>query len=550
MSGQAEIAAEHRLTCWDHVRGRWYYSWSECLRAIRGYSIDLYGMLAAKGDAAQDFWIAREVLRINSEQYKPLQGHPLLLPMRTPEHALLFAHVSLHDSMNVAYTPNAQYGRNDRQVVTTLGRFLTRFYAPYYSEAEIRDLTTIWRDYWGTDDIKWARTADEIHDVYMRSATESCMSHSAEHYPTGGTHPVRAYAGPDTCLAYLEREGRVVSRTVVYEPRKYWVRIFGDDLLRVKLEALGYQNGSLEGAKVLRIPFRNGFIAPYIDGSAQAVCEIFGDDKHLLVCCEGGPGAMTTQSTGFAVPADADEDDDSVTCGECDAGGLDPNDVHYSDWLGHNVCDDCYERYYVVGLVQPQGQRQPYEDTLRQGDCTYYNGLAEYVFDQHASRILEARNHFVLSSEYYEDPTTAHSDEVCTDAHGEVILMDDAFDTPQGETRHRDEVIKFKSGHGVLWIHESDDLSDFFIEAETGALVYEDDVSDADSPTFIRVRQWLFWMLCFMPKLEVLAIIKGKWDRDDRRQLIVRALESVIEEHPELKAGPVQANIFLEREAA
>jgi len=66
-----------------------------------------------------NFWIAREAARVQSNQYTPikLEGDD---PLR-------FLHVSVDDLNKVAYTKDAESGRADIQTRTTMTAYCTKF---------------------------------------------------------------------------------------------------------------------------------------------------------------------------------------------------------------------------------------------------------------------------------------------------------------------------------------------------------------------------------------------------------------------------------------
>lgn len=543
MSGLVEILAEDRITSVDQFPSKLNASYTDYLRYMGDYEPELFKYVRERSTADLDFWIAREFFRIKAYQksgYRPIDK-VVPLPKVDLDHRLLFPHGAIRDALKIAFTPTAEYGRSDRQVVTTLGKFLTKYYADRFSAAEIRDFTTAWRDYHGTDDVMWARTSDEIERVYLNSAVTSCMSHKVEEgcYRTGGIMPVRAYGGGETPVAYLWREGRAVSRTLINEPKKHWLRIFGDDLLRVKLEKLGYTQGSLEGAKILKIPYGGGWVVPYIDGDAQCVREIPNDDKHLMVDC----GGYCTSANGFV--AEGGEESDMRQCMDCED-EYEDNDMNYSHFHDDYVCRNCIDNNgWTHALSRVEGGVD--HDWVRDGVSTYWTGVDEYVTDDHRSFVFRRYEWVALSEEHYsDDNVAAPRSEAVETCNGHMIYDCDAATCANGDVHHSDDVVKI----GDVGIYDEDDLSEFYISTVSGAaeIIHEDEVdNDENSVDCIRVHAWLFWMLCFMTKEQVIAVIEARFANNySAIELFKDALNAQLSENTMLKEGPPQHNLFLE----
>lgn len=120
------------------------------------------------------------------------------------------------------------------------------------------------------DDVKFARTPDEIELVY-RNGPQSCMSHDTGRYSTRGFHPVRVYGAGDLAVAYLPKRrdpNSYSQRALCWPEKKIYSRIYGTGPLEGFLKSLGFTSGTFHGAKLLKIPVdgvNNHFVLPYVD---------------------------------------------------------------------------------------------------------------------------------------------------------------------------------------------------------------------------------------------------------------------------------------------
>jgi hypothetical protein len=294
-----------------------------CAMAARG-DLDANGYTCQKLQPrriADDAWKARELGRFADGTYTALPWADL--PALTDH----FAHVSTIDGAKIAYTHDAAKGAGDLQTRVKPGRYLAAFYADVYDAPTIARMAAEFDNQFGENlTLSFAVTADDIEDVYVRGPS-SCMSNSSDSYQSD-EHPVRVYAGFDLQLAYLERDGRVTARALVWPKQKCNSRIYGDETrLRDLLDGAGYSDGDLSGARIARIEHgRGGFVMPYIDG--EKACEDMG--SHLLI----GSGSIGCGNTNGLSGA-------AFTCCSCGE-GVDEDDCR-SDGNGNRYCEECYD---------------------------------------------------------------------------------------------------------------------------------------------------------------------------------------------------------------
>lgn len=300
-----------------------------CTRINAVYTSPYYEIKLQPRRVADDgSWQERERGRLASGEYTATPWAALPWFAR-PETALHFAHVSTVDGAKIAYTEDAVKGQADRQTRIKPGKYLARFYADVLSTEDIARLSAEFSKTYEDNVLMFATTADDWERVYT-DGPSSCMSKPASSYDSP-CHPVRVYAGPDLQLAYLERNGDVTARAIVWPEHKVYSRIYGDQVrLGDMLQDAGFSEGSLQGARIVRKPFQDGFVLPYVDYIDGAT----DDGKHLIL--DGGDIACD-QTNGLS-------GDTGRSCSCCNQ--FVSEDDGRSDNNGEFYCDDCYSDNY------------------------------------------------------------------------------------------------------------------------------------------------------------------------------------------------------------
>lgn len=231
------------------------------------------------------WWLLREYLRIEQNVY-PEQTELLKASNRTiPQ---LAVHISKEDPTLVAYTPDRASGEADRQVRTSLGKFLVKYY-PHLEDNTIRklqeehlaELDSTFEELFGED----------ITKAYRELGTRgACMSYDETKYTHG--NPTQAYDAPGISMAVLrDKDGVITARCMLYkhtETDKRWIRCYLDQKLAKKLERSGYKKGTWIGAKFKTIKVEecqgaDRYIMPYLDGNGTA-----GNSSHSMVALLDG----------------------------------------------------------------------------------------------------------------------------------------------------------------------------------------------------------------------------------------------------------------------
>lgn len=342
------------------------------------------------------------------QQTRLMTGNLERLPWKLKDIDGHYAHVSKSDPAMIAFTPSPEYGERDRVTTVKPGRYLTKFYNDLHPD-EVRRLQATM----GTLELKFAVTADEIEDVYVRGP-ESCMAHPASHFESS-EHPVRVYGNSDLQLAYIENAvGKPSARALVWPERKVYGRVYGDgDRLRSRLEAQGYSEGSLRGAKIRRIEDEERdrvLVMPYIDG-----CQNFGFvDKEWLTIggklpagstdglidleeyateCAGCNELFANDSTTYVVDSDESYchdclDDHTSCCDRCAERFVGDGVEVYVRTTAQRWCERCSDRHVVIcdgsGVTFSRGTGH----TLRNG-----NRWCEAYFTEHGIRCIDGHNY-------------------------------------------------------------------------------------------------------------------------------------------------------------
>lgn len=288
---------------------------------------------------AKTSWHDRERARFADGSYLPVawsdngqwqtyHQHPGYVSAQVMTH---FAHCSTKHPDKIAYTESHAKGVEDKQNLMKPGKYLQAHFGGIFNMQDIRRMATQHIvKYLPPPELHFADSADEIEKVYL-NGPESCMSHNLGDY-NSDEHPVRAYAAGDLAVAYLgslDEDDSINARAIVWPEKKRYCRIYGyDELMKTRLEALGYRYDSLEGAKMARIPQGNGgFLMPYLD----SIGRLKDCKTHLIITRDGNiDGCPTNGLTG----------DNMFTCESC--GDDNPEDDANFDHNGYRYCESCW----------------------------------------------------------------------------------------------------------------------------------------------------------------------------------------------------------------
>lgn len=285
----------------------------------------------------QNFWKWREEYRFITNAYKqPLWTTKLTLTKETTNH---FAHVSRRDPLFIAFTPNDKYGQNDRHNQIKPGKYLAQFYSHILNDKQIQDYANQHQINFGPPQLIMANTPDEIEEVY-RKGPGSCMGGKDKEsaFDHLGAHPTRVYSGPDTCVAYSIKSGKIIARTVINKIKNQYTRIYGEPGLIVPLlKKEGYTEGTLTGCRLPTLAVKNypnHILMPYIDYVKRLDYDPKEPGKFVIISSSGPLSGETTNGLiPFTPPC---------TCHECKK-----NTVSYETINGNKICGNCLSKNYV-----------------------------------------------------------------------------------------------------------------------------------------------------------------------------------------------------------
>lgn len=311
------------------------------------------------------------------KSHRPIDWHRLLL-----EHP----HRAKTDPSRLAYTRDEQSGEADRQVVTSIGKYLTRHFD--VPDHVIRDAVALCGV--GTEQIKILSTTAEFVDAVQRGP-HSCMCWSARDFilckDGEARHPYAVYdpAYGWRMAVRIDADGDIVGRALLNEDTdagvKYWVRSYkkhngggysyADEVLEAWLKEQGYKHWSSwhDGAQLAYYETRNDFLAPYIDG----------DERNVRLTHRG---ELFIDSDGDYLCNNTDGTSDGAnrcTCPDCGE-RVDENDMRGTGRYGdHYVCESCLDNDYIYVTGRRGEEYYVFNDNAIEVDGNWYD--SDYLDD-------------------------------------------------------------------------------------------------------------------------------------------------------------------------
>jgi hypothetical protein len=323
------------------------------------------------------------VQRLLGDDHRPRNWHQLLLE---------WPHVAQSDRARLAYTRDERAGEENRQTLTSVGKYLNRHFD--LPDHVIRDAVAQYIG--GTDTYKILRTVDEmVHAV--NNGPHSCMCWSQRDFLRCSDgeyrHPYAAY-DPEYgwhMAVRVSPSGEIVGRALLntYYGENYWVRSFGkqegssysytDEKLEVWLKDQGYvrHHSWHDSAQLAHIPTRYGFLAPYLDGDTRNATLTYKDE--LYIDEDGDYELRNTDGTA--------EQQGRFTCPDCGA-RCDEEDIQCVGYNGdHTVCSDCCSNDYTYVHGRRGGEYYVPNDDAVEVDGDWYD--CNYLED---NNIVELAN--------------------------------------------------------------------------------------------------------------------------------------------------------------
>ena len=326
-------------------------------------------------------WYHREYYRYPFHQViydalrhaRPADWHLLVL-----EHP----HMSVTDRTKIAYTRDNRSGEADRQVTTTIGKYLARHF-PTLKDNVIRDLSALYI----TTGIKIVHTTAEMI-YHLNRGPRSCMQSSSFDL---SENPYNVYAPKyGWAMVVREEDGDTVGRALVMirDDVKYFVRSYlkpkqsdgyshSDNTMEAWLQSNGFaKHDSWEGEKLKAIEHSDsGYVAPYLDGCIKRA-DLHG---NYFIIEQGGEYCMD-DTCGHTIQ------EELATCADCNDDFPDDDGYWVGAWEDHHVCPNCVDDY-TIAYSRGGSERQISND-----EVVWINGDAydeNYLED---NEIVELRN--------------------------------------------------------------------------------------------------------------------------------------------------------------
>ena len=364
-------------------------------------------------------------------------------------------HVSLRSPLQIAHYPTLRHLRDEREVITKLGKYLTTFKdfigiddSVIKSIVEKYNAVIASRTGWVVNFIE-STDPEGFVRVYRNAKVNSCMH---------GMEAVRVYAHNKSVLRLahtLNKDGEIIARCIVREDSKQYVRVYPDPngstegkYLLEYLKANGYTHGNLEGCLLKAIPHEDEeeiYVAPYIDagidgngsaGSAQSGELVTIDGKEYIEINVHGDLCLT-MTNGYT---DDVADEDHEECEDC--GNLEHTDDMFYTFHEQRICQSCIDSNYYYAWI-------------RRGEQDYVHG--DYVVE--------------VGDDYYHENHLSDHDIYECEASGDYYHIDDLVSTRFGMI-HIDyaQSLDHEDDEGYTYVHE-----DHAHELSDGTWCYEED---------------------------------------------------------------------------
>lgn len=264
-----------------------------------------------------------------------------------------YPHISLDQPGMIAYTPDDQYGVDDRQIRTRVGRYLEQFFETWMYPGDPAAIKTDWIDTVKahTSALQIARTADDVERVY-KNGPNSCMADSK-------AFAARVYGdSPDLAVAYLGDLDDARARCVVWPERKYYATVYGDSTLGNILRRDGYTTGDFSGARLRAVSSNGSYLMPYLDIGDT----VDRDGPYFIVRDDGDGEYSAKNTTGFLT------DRERYFCGRdgCD-NEIGEDEVYCESCTDErSTCDRCSSDIWTES-----------DDYTTAGDQTYCDSCAD-----------------------------------------------------------------------------------------------------------------------------------------------------------------------------
>lgn len=425
----------------------------------------LYHKRAWHTELQRRFCLHPIVHKLLSDHARPIDWHRVVLE---------WPHEAESDPSRLAYTRDEQGGKQDRQVVTSINKYLRE----RWTHADLPD--HVLREMVDAYNAKQSNTCEFVPDTtkdfikVVQTGPRSCMRWDAydedEEDVRDKEHPYRCYDPQYGWRMAVRRNGRnqFVGRALVLETDKHkcFVRTFkadgddpnstgyshSDETLQAWLKDQGYEHlhSWPAGTKLYTEEARHGdYLAPYVDGERYHADLVRTADGETHWRISGDGEYELRETNGVA------GESEMCTCEHCGS-RVSVDDLSSTGVDGdYSVCSDCIESDFT------------YVDRVNRWGGAYINNN-EVVTTVEGDAIV---------------PNTRSADEYhCLDYgqhEGEWTHIDNTVCDIDGNYWHDDDV-----GDGLLRLDSASKHSDEFVDADEvnttmcGRHFHEDDVGE------------------------------------------------------------------------
>lgn len=441
-------------------------------------------------------WHARE------QRQTEWQMHPAVIaavtvcrPADWKGMVLEWPHIADDDRRQIAYTRDERKGEENRQTMTSIGKYLKRHF-PDMSDHVVRDIVALHQPH--NVEFKFLRTTPEmLHAIDTGPYSCMCSRYSGggndrwthSQSVTQGHHPYEVY-DPELGwhMAVAVEGNNVTGRALCVD--KVYVRTYKaegehgsstDERLDAWLQAQGYgKQRSWEYDTLFKhIPLqRRYFVAPYIDGHQY---QVVIDGAHLRLVdpddLHGGDEYYECRSTS-GTPTKETVDTDTVICEDCDERMSEDDACSVDIYEDRTVCSCCRDDNWTWAYSFRGRERYvPSDRAVYVGD-NYYD--TDYLFENDIVELADGDYACRDETCYIERLDEYHLVDNCTHCEhsNEYELERDCVQLHDGEYAHMGDC--WQCEHSNEWYLNDD--SDSRYETECGKTVHIDH-ADEYAPT-------------------------------------------------------------------
>ena len=378
-------------------------------------------------------WFAREVDNNSSIHEAIYKAWDMAEPADVEQLVMEWPHAAKEGPHKIAYTRDEKYGEADRQLVLSVGKYLTRHF-PALSSDTIRDISAMYCE----AKFGFVRTMPEMLEI-IKHGPGSCMSgNEAEFSQTDGRHPYEAYDPEHGWhMAYVKEGTQFTGRALLND--NTFVRTYRgnpkqsaysdtDERLNSWLREQGYAKArNWVGFSLKRIPVSNncGFLAPYLDGDDKDV-EV--SSKALHIVGSGDGEYICNETMGDA------EARGGLTCDNCD--DRMHEDDSYSVYRDGSscVCGHCYENQFTIVIGRRGETYAISNDDAIEVDGEWYD--SSFLDDNEIVQLYDDEYAHVNDTVYIESCDAHYPSEselICYTQAGEYELCNDCVELENGE---------------------------------------------------------------------------------------------------------------------